>query len=321
MNGVVRPRIRFGDPTISKDLAAMPRHAHHGGEGVLETVSVDRIDPDPENARFLGRLSPQEIRDHREGRVNLANDPSDDRRGFFEALQGLAESIEQQGLLQPVVVAPFNGRYRLIAGERRYLAHLLLGRESIRSVVRPNPGDLQAMALWSLAENLQREDLRLPEILEVVERLGSLLEKQHGRAPTWADFHGLLHKSKRQCGRYAAMYRASPELKAKIRAGEIQTMHAMDEVMAQPRDDGEGQRTVASGPMPMAASSRSAAWSLGRIRSTQALSVIIQSALDHSTVKPSDRAAFADVDWNDPEDVKKAWKRLIDVMEALFDEA
>lgn len=299
MNGG-RPRIRFGDPSVSRDLAALPLHGQHGGEGVLETVPLDRIDVDPDNARFVGRVTPEEIRAHREGRIDLSKDEYEERRAFFETLQGLAESIEHQGLLQPIVVAPLNGRYRIIAGERRFLAHLLLGRESIRAIVRPNPGDAQSLTLWGLAENLQREDLCLAEILEVVERIGMMLEVQHGRMPTWSDFHGVMHKSKRQCGRYAALYRASPEIKARIRSGEIQNMAALD---------------LAEAALKKEKKPAKASIGLGQVHSTHVLSRIIQGALDGLGIQGTRRKAFLDVDWDDPVAARGAWKRFLKLME------
>lgn len=89
--------------------------------------------------------------------------PYQPRRNFDpEALQELADSIQQQGLLQPVVVrARAQGGYELIAGERRWRAAQLAGIETIPAVVR-TVSDEQAAAL-ALIENMQREDLNAME--------------------------------------------------------------------------------------------------------------------------------------------------------------
>jgi len=75
-----------------------------------------------------------------------------------EALEGLAASIAEVGVLQPVVVRPeHNGRYALVAGERRLRAARLAGLDEIPVVIRE--GD-DAMGLTeALVENVQREDL------------------------------------------------------------------------------------------------------------------------------------------------------------------
>src|SRR5437879_9648796 len=70
----------------------------------------------------------------------MVPNPRQPRRRFeAEALQSLASSIEDQGLLQPVLVRPLpGGSYELIAGERRWRAAQLDGRRSISAVVRPS---------------------------------------------------------------------------------------------------------------------------------------------------------------------------------------
>ena len=76
------------------------------------------------------------------------------------ALETLARSIEQSGLMQPVVVRVLPGgpgRYELIAGERRWRAMDRLGRAEIPAIIQ-SADDRQAAEL-SLIENLQREDL------------------------------------------------------------------------------------------------------------------------------------------------------------------
>ncbi|MEW5762487.1 MAG: ParB/RepB/Spo0J family partition protein [Bacillota bacterium] len=84
--------------------------------------------------------------------------PRQARRRFDdEKLQELAASIEEHGLVQPVVVRPRHDGYELVAGERRWRAYQALGREFIPAVVR-NMSDEEA-AVAVLIENLQREDL------------------------------------------------------------------------------------------------------------------------------------------------------------------
>lgn len=74
-----------------------------------------------------------------------------------DALEQLAESIRQAGVLQPILVQENGTRYRIIAGERRYRAARLAGQETIPCIVR-NLTEAQQMEA-ALIENLQREDL------------------------------------------------------------------------------------------------------------------------------------------------------------------
>jgi len=90
--------------------------------------------------------------------ASISSNPYQPRRTFDEnALAELSASIEASGLLQPVVVRSRNGRYQLIAGERRWRAAQRLGWSTIPAVVK----DVDDQTLLSLAliENLQRHDL------------------------------------------------------------------------------------------------------------------------------------------------------------------
>lgn len=89
----------------------------------------------------------------------IAPNPYQPRREFDEApLQELADSIAASGLLQPVVVrARPNGRFELIAGERRWRAVQRLGWPKIPAVVKDV--DDRALLTLALIENLQRDDL------------------------------------------------------------------------------------------------------------------------------------------------------------------
>lgn len=75
-----------------------------------------------------------------------------------EALQALAESIKQHGILQPLLVRPLEaGGYEIIAGERRWRAARMAGLEEVPVYIRPLEGE-KIMEV-ALVENLQRENL------------------------------------------------------------------------------------------------------------------------------------------------------------------
>lgn len=93
------------------------------------------------------------------------------RRNFDQdRLQELADSIAAQGVVQPIVVRPAgDGRYEIIAGERRWRAAQLAGLHDIPVVVR-DVDDKTAMAV-ALIENIQRDDLNPLEEATALERL------------------------------------------------------------------------------------------------------------------------------------------------------
>ncbi len=88
----------------------------------------------------------------------IAPNPNQPRRSIDgESLQALADSLGEQGVLQPVLVRPRPGGYELIAGERRWRAARLAGIERIPALVRPTD-DAHTLEL-ALIENMAREDL------------------------------------------------------------------------------------------------------------------------------------------------------------------
>ncbi|HET8700581.1 MAG TPA: ParB/RepB/Spo0J family partition protein [Nitrococcus sp.] len=94
------------------------------------------------------------------------------------ALQELADSIRAQGMVQPIVVRPeHDGRYEIIAGERRWRAAQLAGMADVPALVRELPD--QAVVAVALIENIQREDLNPLEEASALKRLTSEFGLSH----------------------------------------------------------------------------------------------------------------------------------------------
>ena len=96
--------------------------------------------------------------------VNIIEpNPNQPRKTFDEEkLKELSDSIVEHGLLQPVTVTKVNGKYILIAGERRLRAHKLANLDTIKA----NIIDIEELKLRELAliENIQRDDLNIIEL-------------------------------------------------------------------------------------------------------------------------------------------------------------
>ncbi|MBA3327323.1 MAG: ParB/RepB/Spo0J family partition protein, partial [Solirubrobacterales bacterium] len=106
----------------------------------------------------------------------IAPGPNQPRRHFDEAaLQGLAGSLRERGVLQPVLVRPVaGGTYELVAGERRWRAARIAGLQTVPALVRERD-DAEALEA-ALIENMAREDLNPVEearaCAALVEELG-----------------------------------------------------------------------------------------------------------------------------------------------------
>ena len=102
---------------------------------------------------------------------SISTNPYQPRKEFEQqALDELVSSIKEHGLLQPLVVSRLDtGKYELIAGERRFRACQVLGKEKIAVVVR-STSKLEKLEL-SLIENIQRRDLNAIERAEAYQKL------------------------------------------------------------------------------------------------------------------------------------------------------
>lgn len=94
--------------------------------------------------------------------ADIVADPSQPRRTFDEAaLAELAESIRLHGVVQPIVVTPKDGKFMVVAGERRFRASQLADKQTIPAIVR-TLSDQHKLEL-ALIENLHRRDLNAIE--------------------------------------------------------------------------------------------------------------------------------------------------------------
>lgn len=130
------------------------------GLGALISAAPSRPSLDPESGEKVQLIS----------LANIVPSPLQPRREFQrEALEELVDSIRQRGIIQPLIVRPVNGRFELIAGERRWRAAKEVGLAEAPAIVR-QATDLEVLEL-SLIENLQRADLNPIEEAQAYARL------------------------------------------------------------------------------------------------------------------------------------------------------
>ncbi len=134
----------------------MPKKIHGLGRG------LDALLPESDTAQGAG----QEI-----SIGDIDPNPDQPRRTFTEeSIAQLAQSIRDQGVLQPILVTPTeDGRYQLVAGERRWRAARVAGLETVPCLVR-DLDEVQQREI-ALIENLQREDLNPLEAAQGVQNL------------------------------------------------------------------------------------------------------------------------------------------------------
>jgi ParB family transcriptional regulator, chromosome partitioning protein len=130
----------------------------------------------------------------------------------------LTASIEASGLLQPVIVRPRNGKYELIAGERRWRAVQRLGWPKIPAVVK----DVDDPTLLTLAliENLQRDDLSPIDEASGYQRLGEEFELAQ------AEIARLVGRDRSTIANLLRLLKLPEEIKQLIQEGKLSEGHA-----------------------------------------------------------------------------------------------
>jgi len=135
------------------------------------------------------------------------------------SLVELAESIRNQGLLQPLIVRKVSTeRYEIIAGERRWRACLLAGIDEIPVLLR-QVDDETAMAI-ALVENLQREDLNAMEQARAMHRLTAEFSLTHQQVAE------LLSKSRTTVSNHLRLLQLSEKVKRMLEDNQLEMGHA-----------------------------------------------------------------------------------------------
>lgn len=138
------------------------------GKGLEQLFSNERIDFDNFENEIVKNTSKDEIVE-----LNIADirsNPYQPRKSFDEqALNELAESIKEHGLVQPIIVKKSIKGYEIVAGERRTKASKIAGKTTIPAIIR-DFNDTQMMEI-ALIENIQRENLNPIEEANAYEKI------------------------------------------------------------------------------------------------------------------------------------------------------
>lgn len=170
--------------------AAAPAPAHPSGDAVHE-LPIEQIDRNPYQTRT---------------------------RWDEAALQELAASIRQSGVLQPVTVRPHAGRFQLITGERRWRASQIAGKITVPAIVRQVSNE-QAMEM-TIIENLQREDLNAMEQARAYERLS------HEFNLTQEQMAQRTGKDRSSVANFMRLLKLPPEIQALVETDKLTFGHA-----------------------------------------------------------------------------------------------
>lgn len=215
---------------LSDDLTAAMDESlelaeNYSGQLHFEQIPLEQIELDPENPRELSLT----LTDAKIG-VNDSDPDSKRKQKELESLESLVNSIKAEGLLQPILTYKTNGKYRVIAGERRTLASTIAGQERILARIFASKPDAVKLGVMKWVENIERKDLSLFERLSNVEQvIKYYLKASNNSKITATHLSELLFCSIVQASRYLNIINSkSEELKNLIRSNKLSNIKIAD---------------------------------------------------------------------------------------------
>ncbi len=202
---------------LGRGLNALLPSEQQEGKSALETPPVEALPSKlyrfEEHLRWLGRIADLEIE-------QISPNPYQPRQDFDdEALDQLAASIRQFGIIQPITVRALSGgRFEVISGERRMRAARRADLKRVPAYVRE--ADTEAMLEMALVENLQREELNPIEVALGYQRLMEECELTQEQV---ADRVG---KKRSTVANFMRLLKLPPRLQAALRDRSVTVGHA-----------------------------------------------------------------------------------------------
>jgi ParB family chromosome partitioning protein len=177
------------------------------GKGLDALIPVTKVDPEP-SGYLMVSLDKVERRQ------------SQPRQRFpEESIRELADSIRENGILQPLLVRRVNGNFELVAGERRYRAAKVAGLQQVPAVIMNDLDDRESFRL-ALVENIQREDLTP---IEEAEAYRSLIEDGN---LTKEELASRIGKNRSTISNSLRLLALPDKIKDMLEAGQISSGHA-----------------------------------------------------------------------------------------------
>ncbi len=300
-------RARFLAPTPQTTAIEKTLQSMHEPEAVFMEVPLDRIDPDPDNPRELG-LDASDPR-------NIAEDDPEraEKQAALEQLEELAQSIRSVGVMTPISVYRVGNRFRILAGERRYLASRLASKPTIPAIIlEEKPKDA---TLKQYIENANRAGLPLRKRLRNIERIIATFAGGES-VNTPERLSQIAGIGRAQAFRIVAVVNAQKDVRDAIDAGKLTSLAHAAEIsgMASPEDrraaiNGTAPpvRTAAGKPTKPRSRGRPSVVSLGTVKNTTIIRRLVEAVAGEKR--------FAATDWTNTKDTAKVFRQVVALME------
>ena len=320
-------KIRGNLAEALNDTVASARN--NAGELHIEIIPLRKISLDPDNPRDLALR----FEDLYEG-LSKDDDSFKRKTSEKEALRSMVKSVEEQGVLNPIIVYKHGEQYRLIAGERRTLASILAKKEDIPAKVLTSRPDPLKLSLIQWIENIEREDLSLWERVRNLEKiLAAHADSQQKQASevTPTELSQLIGCSLQQGVNYRHVLNAPQNLRKYIQTSEIKNIEKaafiakspakIQDTLIQSCLNGatlsELKKFAREVPTTSNKSGRGRPATKVNFGSTASIKVaktVVNTILSHKNFQHFN-SKLGDIRWNDHKSIAMAFRQLIKLLE------
>lgn len=317
--------------SIAPDLASGIRNtiqsaSTNQGQLHYDMMSLDAIEPDPENPRKL-LITRNDLLNG----LNASDQNYQIKLKELDALNELSESIKRIGVRNAIEVYKDGLKYRIVTGERRYWASMLAGQKSVPVRISQKPEEFN-LRYTQWVENINRQDLSLSEKLNNLILISDAHKKSNRGEFNEQALQSLLGISTAQTYRYFALLNADDKIVQLVKLGKINNLKLVQELVAM-KDQGARNQIISfiseskgevtslarykesAGKKTSSKSNSRKSISLGKINSTQTAKRLFEIVLSDSSLYKY-RNEFENIDWASSKAITKAFKSLFKSIES-----
>lgn len=304
---------------------------NYAGDLHVEIIPLRKLELDPNNPRDL-HLTFTDI----EAPYLAQDDHYDIKKRELETLASLANSIKEQGVLNPIIVYQHGDHYRLVAGERRSLASLLANKQDIPARVLSRKPDALKLSLLQWAENMERSDLSLWERLQNIEHIiKAFIKTEQISRDNFNNDHliNLLSCSRQQASCYQTLLNASPLVQQSLKNNHIKSIDKAVFIARAPKNQQERllsdciagatlkqlkqTSTLLTSAQKSSKSPRKVHYiNFGRSNKPDVAKRILQAVMKDPQLATVGKV-LGEINWQNPKSVTNAFKQMIQHLEAL----
>lgn len=315
---------KFGiSPSVNNALTQTAQLADTESSKLRSTeMLLHRVHLDPDNPRNHHIT----IDDINHG-ISKSDPNKSVKQDEYDGLCELADSIKKDGLLHPIVVMEDGNDFKVVAGERRFLASLIAKRTSIEARVfkeRPSELDLKIVQ-W--IENQSRRDLSLSNKLKNLQSITKAFDAHNSKPMTAIKLSEVISASRQTAQFYMSILNNSALMRL-IEQGKVTTfkkasklcsLKSEDELNAALLENHSTKKTAKPIDKRNGAGRKRSKVSLGSTNNANVAKLITDSVLAN-TAFSKHRSTFNSVDWSCMDQSTKAFKKLLSLLENEFKE-